>query len=120
MSITILVPVPTPSLNRLYGRHWSAKHRAKRQWGMLILASAQTAAVRGQNFPRARVSITRTGPRLLDYDNLVAGCKSTVIDNLVAQGYIAGDDPERLTVEYHQKVSRKGPHQTVITIERVG
>ena len=115
--ITLTIPEPTPSQNNFQWAHWSKIRQAKKRWGWLILHAANVAGAQRQNLERAKVTVTRTGARMLDYDNLVAGCKSTVIDNLVLQGYIAGDDPERLTVEYRQHAQRKGPHSTVITIE---
>ena len=115
----LIVAEPTPSINRLLGRHWTKRRANKQQWWKLLLeASSKTRAIPAC-WPKAYIGITRYGAKLLDYDNFVAGCKSAVLDNLRQMGFFEDDSPDKLDAVYSQRaVGRdKRLHRTEIILE---
>lgn len=128
--IELVLPVPTPSANRIWGTHWSKKAKWRKTWAWHVRAERlrlglfpkpkevgadQTTERVGKDQARA-VTIERYGPRLLDHDNLVAGCKQ-LIDALVAEGFLVDDSPAHLSSTYRQHHGPKQkPYRTVVTI----
>lgn len=120
------VPEPIPSLNRVYGRHWSAKYRQRKQWGWLIRAALLDVshdsehnlallALRGHVCASGRVGVRAETwrPRVLDRDNLIAGAKG-IIDCLRAECLIVDDSPKWIEETVVQHVGM--PHRTVLEL----
>lgn len=117
--IELVIPEATPSLNRMLGGHWSKKHQTRNHWWWLVKAARLDAKVFiTPNYDRARITVERTGARILDSDNCMAGLKF-MIDGLVHEGLIAGDTPAHIgTPVVRQFVDRK-LRRTVVRIESI-
>lgn len=55
---------------------------------------------------KRRIAITRHGTKLLDYGNLVGGCKP-LLDALVAEGVLYDDSPAWVEDHYQQTIAPK-------------
>lgn len=113
--IKLTIPEATPSLNRLFGHHWTHRHQKRQHWQWLVRAARLKAKVfLAEPLPRAKVTITRHGRRICDPDNLIGGQKM-LIDSLVREGILENDTPDHIELVVKQ-VKTKTPHTTV-TIE---
>lgn len=75
----------------MLGNHWSKKLKTRNHWRWLVKAARLEAKVFvAPQLAHARVTIERTGARILDHDNAVAGTKF-LTDALVREGFITGD-----------------------------
>src|SRR5690349_958292 len=113
----LTIPVPSPSLNRTNGSHWSTYLKLKKAWTEEVGAAKMLAKVRG--FPmleKASLRIDRYGKRMLDPDNFVGGLKP-LIDSLKACGFIVDDSPKHITLTAMQHIGK--PYRTVIRLEAV-
>lgn len=116
--IELTIPVPTPSLNRTHGGHWTHYSKVKRAWLEEIFAAKVAAKVSGDpRYGRSSLTIERYGKRLLDPDNFTGGLKP-VIDGLKRNGLILDDTPKHITLNAIQHVGPP-PYRTVIRIEEV-
>lgn len=110
MTIELLLPAATPSLNKVLRCHWAVRKRLKASWSLLVLRavgnSGNMAALKATG--KRHVTVVRFGKKVADYDNLVGGCKSLLIDNLVAHGLLVDDSPTWLECEYLQDRPPKG------------
>jgi hypothetical protein len=111
--ITLTIPAATPSVNRLHGFHWSLKARERKKWGWLVRIARMGLPAPLYAPEHVSLTIERYGPRLLDYDNYVAGTKF-LTDQLVAEGFAVDDSPAHMTVRYVQHVGK--PPRTVVRI----
>jgi hypothetical protein len=68
---------------------------------------------------RYRLTIVRHGPKLLDIDNGVGGCKP-VIDALRYEGWIPNDDPRSIDFVFRQLKAPRDKLGTEIIIEPLG
>lgn len=113
--IELHIPEATPSLNRVWGGHWSKKHELRKRWAWLVRAARLQAKVFDPpNYPRAKLTIERFGGKHLDHDNFVAGTKP-MMDSLVKEGFIVNDSPSHISTTYVQHVGKQ--RGTVIRIE---
>lgn len=113
--ITLTIPEATPSLNRCLGIHWAKKMRLRKRWGWLVRTARLNAKVFPvEPLPKARVTITRHGRRICDYDNLIGGTKM-LTDSLVKEGILENDTPDHVELVVRQEIT-KTPH-TIVTIE---
>ena len=110
----IAIPMLTPSLNELKRkyRHPMAYKRLRTSWEWAVKAAIMP--VQEEPFCRCVVTITRVGPRELDWDNLTAGFKP-LLDALVNNRVIEDDRPA-VVVELRSR-QRKGEPGTIIDIE---
>jgi hypothetical protein len=105
----------TPSLNVSQNLHWVKRHQLRHKWGWLIRAARLEARVYPKEpLRKARLTFERWGPKLLDHDNHVGGCKP-VVDSLVREGLILDDKPE--CIGQPQYLQHIGPRRTAIRIE---
>jgi Holliday junction resolvase RusA-like endonuclease len=117
MVINLVIPEPTPSINRIHGYHWTRKRKERQRWGWLVKQARLCAGVfRSAPSNRVRLTIRRFGPRMLDHDNFVAGTKF-LQDAIVAEGFVIDDKPAHLEPVYSQHVGK--PHRTEIRIEEI-
>jgi hypothetical protein len=65
---------------------------------------------------KVRLVVTSYRNRLLDYGNLVGGCKA-IPDCLIRLGYLHDDAPKWLDCEYRQTQVPRGAERTVIVID---
>ena len=116
MNLTILEP--TPSLNVVLNQHWSKKRKEKERWGWLMKEALMNRPqpIKESEF-HTHVTVIRYGMRKLDYDNLVGGAKSVLVDNLIAMKLIEDDDPDSVEITYSQVTGTKAkPYRTEITL----
>lgn len=114
--IVLEIPESTPSLNVVWGGHWSKKHELRQRWAWLVRAARLKAKVYDPpKYPRARLTIERFGAKHLDHDNFVAGTKP-MVDSLVREGFFVDDSPEHITATYIQHPGTK-IRKTIIRIE---
>lgn len=109
--ITLTIPFPTPSLNKLHGQHWSRLYRERKKWAWLVRAARLEANAEPSNWQRAKVTIERYGAQILDKDNFIAGAKA-LVDCLRREGFFADDSPAHLESHYVQHVGE--PRRTVV------
>jgi hypothetical protein len=117
--IRFTIPYATPSLNATLRMHWSEKARIRKALAREIWAQVREIPA----YPRAVITITRHGARTLDNDNFYGGCKA-LLDvlkpcaraNPSGLGIIAGDDPERLWVEYVAVKSTRKDERTEVKV----
>lgn len=112
--ITIEIPLPTPSLNKLQRMHFHARKRLRDSYERIFRART-TSLTRALPSQFRRVKIVRYGPRQLDHDNLVGGCKP-VLDALKRAGLIWDDSPAFLAVDYRQLKAAPKQARTVVSI----
>jgi len=113
-SMILDIPESTPSLNYVFKGHWSNRHRLRVKWGWLVRAARLEAKL----FPtsplqKAKITVERWGPKTLDRDNLIGGCKA-MIDSLKVEGFIVDDSPEHVETTFIQHI---GKRHTRVTIE---
>ena len=104
----------TPSLNKMIRLHWTVDRKLKAKWVKMVwvaLRSQRMGPV--QPFSRARVTITRISPRMLDRDNLFSSVKHP-LDGLKICSVIVDDSPEHIELIVRQE---KGKAGTRIQIE---
>jgi len=108
------IPEATPSLNTMLRRHWSVDRRLKKHWHKLVwVALFERPHGPRARFSKAKITITRSSPRMLDPDN-AAGSVKHVVDALRACDVIADDTPEHIELIVRQE---KGKAKTVIELE---
>lgn len=113
--VTIVeIPMPTPSLNKLRKMHFHAVKRLRDQYTVLLRAATNAFNRAGPHQFR-QVTIERHGARLLDYDNLVGGCKP-LIDALCRSGLLWDDSPRHCQVTYTQTKTSAALTKTVVRI----
>lgn len=95
--IVVSMPLKVMSLNELLRVHRFAHRRLRRQWERALIAFS------GRRFagPFTRIEIASYRKQLLDYDNLVGGCK-LLLDAIRALEWIEDDDPDAIKVDYRQ------------------
>lgn len=127
--LTLAFSEPTPSVNRLHGRHWGRKVKMRKRWGWLTRAALsearRSAFLGGENrallspdlwpLPHATVRVVRHGARLLDPDNATGGTK-WLLDSLVHEGILTDDKPAHLTLlPVEQHIGE--PYRTMVIVE---
>ena len=127
LPIVLVLPLPPPALNASGGsRHPRAVHAARRAY--FDACGALYAAGRLPRTPpvpwaHATLALHAVVGRLHDADNLAARVGKAPQDWLVRAGYLAGDDPARLTWAGlpTQRVRRRGePSHVQVTIHPPG
>ena len=113
--IELLIDEATPSLNQMLRRHWSVDAKLKKRWRQLVMVAACGKMPKAA-MTRARITITRLSPRMLDSDNATGGTKH-LIDGLRWCGVIADDTPEHVELIVKQE---KGKAATRVQIEELG
>ena len=124
--VRIETDAPIPSLNLLYGRHWSAKHKVRKEWGWRIkaaLLAIQSDSERNCGLLKLRghvmvggrvaVRVETWRARRLDERNLHGGWKGAE-DQLKAEGLIVDDHPKWIDSTIVQHAGR--PFRTVIEL----
>ncbi len=108
---TIVLPKQIESRNKLDSKHWTYRRKQTQEWEFII-----RRALAG-NFEKAttkmRVIITSLRQRLLDYDNLVGGCKG-LLDAMKRIGILVDDGPKWIDTTYIQETRKKPERKTVI------
>ncbi len=115
MEHTIKLQLQIPSLNKLLRTHWALRRQKKQQWGLVI--KNKTKEIKNHQFNRLEITSHRT--RMLDYDNLVGGCKEIIVDNIKNLGLIIDDDPKSVLVSYTQKKCDKKNQHTEIKLKNI-
>jgi hypothetical protein len=115
--IVLTIDEPTPSLNVLLGNHWSKRRAHRERWRWLTRQALGAAKFwERPQWRKARVSIERHGPRILDADNYRAGTKF-LTDSLVEAGILADDTPDVIGEPELRQVLSKTERKTIIHIE---
>jgi len=120
MKYELAIPETAPSPNQVMRLHWAERKKLWDRWGRFIWACVLTQGRLPEKPPeRARVTITRSGVRLLDPDNLTGSCKP-VIDALTRNRLITDDSSEHIELEVRQvrKPTREKPC-TLIEVEAI-
>ncbi|MDE2104945.1 MAG: hypothetical protein KGL39_47345 [Patescibacteria group bacterium] len=120
------IGIAVPSLNAVYGRHWGAKHKIRKEWGWRVRAALleiQCDSERNVGLLRLRGHVTGGGrvmvgvetwrARRLDDENLRAGFKPAM-DAMRSEGLMVDDHPKWIDTAFRQHAGR--PHRTVIEI----
>lgn len=112
-SITIVVPMASPSLNKFSYAHWRTQKQAKDAW-MLILDRVTLGARMATG--KRRLEIHRYGKRALDIDNLIGGAKMVITDNLRRLELLRDDSPDMIEfyAENHKLEKGEEPHTVIV------
>lgn len=115
--ITLTIDEATPSLNLLLNDHWAKKVKMRRRWHWLVKIGLSDARIWERPcYPKARVTIERYGPRVLDSDNCRAGMKF-LMDGLKLHGIILDDRPAVIGEPQIHQIVHKTLRRTVVRIE---
>lgn len=91
MTIRLVIPEASPSLNKYAFRHWRVQHTDKKRWLLMLYATSRRAKAAPATGKR-RLTIERHGSRRLDVDNIIGGAKGCITDNLRKLGLLLEDD----------------------------
>ena len=108
----IVLPIETPSNNKLLGMHPMARHRLSKKLAIVVaLCGRGTPKATGKRY----LTIERHGKRELDKDNAYGGCKP-LIDAIKRCGLIIDDNPANVELEVVQVKLAKGekPHTVIV------
>ena len=98
----MILDVIIKSRNVLDRLHWAAKGRLKQEYALLIRNQMRLGGYAEIKEPKKlNLEIVSYRKRLLDYDNLVGGCKQ-LIDAMIDEGYIWDDSPKYLDLKVKQ------------------
>ncbi len=102
-----------PSQNRSTYSHWTTYAKERDIWYALL-----RARLKPKDPPDCKmyVSIVSYRTRLLDYGNLVGGCKA-LLDGMVRLGHLKDDAPKWLECLYRQELVKKSDERTEIEIK---
>ena len=107
----MILPITIKSRNVLDRQHWAKKSVLKKEYALLIRNQMRLNNIEEVTEPKKlNLNIVSTRKRLLDYDNLVGGCKQ-LIDALADEGFIWDDCPRFLHLSIEQT---KGDEATFI------
>ena len=111
----ITLPNKVESRNQLDRKHWAVKRKCKGIWALFIRNQMKLRKVResevGEKFKLTIVSYRK---KLLDYDNLVGGCKQ-LLDACSEEKLIWDDAPKYLDLKVEQHIGKK--YETIIIRE---
>jgi len=117
MTWALRINRPTPSQNTRDGQHWARRHRDKGAWWWSIRAAEGFLDI-----PRAtgrrRLTIERHGRKLLDMDNMAAGCKA-LVDVIKHRGLILDDNPAACELVFRQATPCLLAPFTLVTLEDI-
>lgn len=108
--IKITLPV-SPSGNKLIGSRWAKSNYQKK--AIKCLAGYDLLAPKTKC--KAKITLTRYGSRMLDFDNLTTGCKP-LLDALKIKGLIVDDRQAWLIVDYQQEKCNRGFEKIEVVI----
>lgn len=114
MSTTFEIPLPTPSLNQVRKMHHHAYKRLRDRFEVICRVHT-TPLNRVSPNTFKTVTIERRGVRLLDYDNLVGGCKP-LVDALKRAGLIWDDSPRWCRITYNQTRVSASQVKTIVRV----
>jgi|TARA_Y100000310_G_scaffold84459_1_gene81315 hypothetical protein len=108
----------TPSQNPWERMHWTKRSEARDFWFWLVREAAGT---RPAERSKKRVRIVRIAKRLIDDQNVPAGCKY-LVDALQTYGHIYRDSRTwtRITFDQRKCGSDEKPHMEVTVTEWAG
>ena len=105
----------TPSQNKI--KHWWTLRNKTRQYTKELKNYDLVLKVcKLKTDKKRQVKITRFSTRLLDYGNLVGGCKP-LLDAMKLSGLIVDDAPKWINDEYFQEKCKRGFERTEIIIQ---
>ena len=98
----MILDVIIKSRNVLDRLHWAAKGRLKQEYALLIRNQMRLGGYAEIKEPKKlNLEIVSYRKRLLDYDNLIGGCKQ-LIDAMIEEGFIWDDSPKYLDLKVKQ------------------
>ena len=98
----MILDIIIKSRNVLDKLHWAQKRRLKQEYSLLLRNQLRLNPVyKKAEQRRYTVEIVSWRKRLLDYDNLVGGCKQ-LIDAMVDEIFIWDDSPKYLNLRVKQ------------------
>ena len=113
----ITLPNKIESANVLNKQHWAVRRKCKGIWALFIRNQMKLRKVResevGEKFKLTIISYRK---KLLDYDNLVGGCKQ-LLDACSEEKLIWDDAPKYLDLKVEQHIGKK--YETIIIREKV-
>ena len=103
------------SRNVLDRKHWAVKRRCKQIWALLIRNQMRLKKIKECDIEeKFELSIISYRKKLLDYDNLVGGCKQ-LLDACSEEKLIWDDAPKYLDLKVEQHIGKK--YETIIIRE---
>lgn len=118
--ITLVIPLPTPSLNEFNHAHWRKENSLKDQWHTMLRVIIGRHALTLKALGKRRYRIERHGAQALDFDNLIGGAKCVLTDNLRKLGLLLDDNCKSVIFEADNVPLPAGvAAHTVVTLEDV-
>ena len=109
----MIIPITIKSRNVLDKLHWAKKSMLKKEYALLIRNQMRLNPIyeEAQEDRRYTLEIVSYRKRLLDYDNLVGGCKQ-LIDAMVHENFIWDDAPKYIDLRIKQTLNSDIPKIT--------
>ena len=114
----IKIPHTIHSRNILDKKHWAWKSSLKKEYQLLIRNQMKLNHISKANgHQKYYLSITNYRKRLLDYDNLVGGCKG-LIDALWYEGFVFDDAVKYIGTPKIKQMKIKKNEEPYISVRR--
>jgi Holliday junction resolvase RusA-like endonuclease len=108
----MIIPITIKSRNVLDKLHWAKKSMLKKEYALLIRNQMRLNAIYEIATDRKyTVEIVSYRKKLLDWDNLVGGCKQ-LIDAMIDENFIWDDSPKYVDLKIRQKLNSDVPKLT--------
>ena len=101
----MILPIIIKSRNVLDRQHWAKKSMLKKEYALLIRNQMRLNKHTFAEQQKYEITIKSNRKKLLDYDNLVGGCKH-LIDALIEEKFIFDDSPEYIFMKFEQRANR--------------
>ena len=102
----LFIPLKIKSRNEIDKYHWAVKKKLKQEYCLFIRNQMRLQRILFAQCKLYKIIIISYRKRLLDFDNLVGGCKQ-MIDAMTDEKLIFDDSPEYLEIEFKQYKSKK-------------
>ena len=117
----LVLPLQIQSANKILRQHWAVRSRAKKEYALFVRNQMKTRGIVKAECKKYKLTIISYRKRLLDFDNLVLGCKG-LIDAMIDENLIYDDSPDYIDVTYEQYTKKEHKHfkeSTVIIRETI-
>ena len=102
----LVLPLKIKSANEILRQHWATRRKSKQEYKLFIRNQMRLKNIQKAECRKYNIKILSYRKRLLDYDNLVSGCKS-LLDAMIDEGLIYDDSPDYIEAQYKQYKSKE-------------
>ena len=105
-SDVLVLPLKIKSANEILKQHWATRRKSKQEYKLFIRNQMKLKSIKKAKCAKYNIKILSYRKRLLDFDNLVSGCKS-LLDAMIEENLIYDDSPDYIEAEYKQYKSKE-------------